>query len=158
MFGAVSKDEPYECCGQIWPRGESLQYSHHLGAEPCLKYFQQVAVLLCYFIWWVLWGSLNRSGLGLKSWKKPWPHIAMDLFSSWEHGEMAKETQHPNGLGSSVWRNTQNSLCTHVLPFGSQKLRRDCTSFYISHNSEGHHSTSYFSVIVLKWHFVLLPL
>lgn len=136
---------PYECCGHIWPTGVSLEYSHYLGAEPCLQYFQQVAVLLCYFMWWVLWGDLNRSVLGLTSWGKPCQHLAMDLLLFWEYGEMAKETRYRHVLGSCIWRNTQNKLCTCVLPFGSQKYRRGFTSFYISCNCKGHLSTSYFS-------------
>lgn len=156
MFGIISKDVPYECCGQIWPSAVSLEYSHYLGAETCLQYFQQVADLLCYFIWWGLWGNLNTSVLGLTSWRKPCQYLVMVLLPSWEYGEMTKETQYPSGPGYSIWRNTQNSLCTHVLPFGSQKLGCDYTSFYISLNCKGHLSTSYFRVIVIKWHFVLL--
>lgn len=90
-------------------------------------------------------GNLHRSVLGLTSWWKPCQHLAMDLLPSWEYGEMAKETQYSHVLGSSIWRNTQNRLCTCVLPFGSQKYRRGFTSFYISCNCKGHLSTSYFS-------------
>lgn len=42
---------PYEGCGQIFLTDVSLEYSRYLGAEPCLQYFQQAAVLLCYFMW-----------------------------------------------------------------------------------------------------------
>lgn len=74
---------PCENCGQICFTGTSLEHSHYLGAEPCL---QQVAVLLCYFIGWILWSNLNRSMLGLTSYRKMCQHLAIGLLLCWEYG------------------------------------------------------------------------